>query len=36
MSRRDSAHGWFWRNRGTEVVTVTLRTSGDYQELKRM
>ena len=32
----DGAHGWFWRNRGTEVVTVTLRTSGDYQELKRM
>lgn len=32
----DGAHGWFWRNRGTEVVTVTLRTSGDYQELKQM
>lgn len=32
----DGAHGWFWRNRGRQVVTVTLRTSGDYQELKRM
>ena len=32
----DGAHGWFWRNRGKESVTVTLRTSGDYQELKRM
>jgi hypothetical protein len=32
----DGMHGWFWRNRGTEVVTLTLRTSGDYQELKRM
>ena len=32
----DGAHGWFWRNRGSEIVTVTLRTSGDYQELKRM
>ena len=32
----DGAHGWFWRNRGTNVVTVTLRTNGDYQELKRM
>lgn len=32
----DGAHGWFWRNRGKEVVTVTLRTEGDYQELKRM
>ena len=27
-------HGWFWRNRGTEVVTVTLRTDGDYQDIK--
>lgn len=27
-------HGWFWRNRGKEMVTVTLRTSGDYQDMK--
>ena len=32
----DGMHGWFWRNRGTETVTVTLRTKGDYQELKRL
>ena len=32
----DGMHGWFWRNRGGETVTVTLRTSGDYTELKRM
>ncbi len=32
----DGMHGWFWRNRGSAPVTVTLRTSGDYQELKRM
>lgn len=32
----DGMHGWFWRNRTNEVVTVTLRTNGDYQELKRM
>jgi hypothetical protein len=32
----DGMHGWFWRNRTNELVTVTLRTSGDYQELKRM
>jgi hypothetical protein len=32
----DGMHGWFWRNRTNEVVTVTLRTSGDYQDLKRM
>lgn len=30
------AHGWFWRNRTRETVTVTLRTSGDYSELKEM
>lgn len=27
-------HGWYWRNRGKEVVSVTLRTSGDYQDIK--
>lgn len=27
-------HGWFWRNRGTESVTVTLRTNGDYQDIR--
>lgn len=32
----DGSHGWFWRNRGRDAVTVTLRTSGDYQELKGM
>lgn len=29
-------HGWFFRNRGTEDVTVTLRTSGDYSELRKL
>ena len=32
----DGMHGWFWRNRGREPVTVTLRTRGDYQELKEI
>lgn len=32
----DGAHGWFWRNRGTELVNVTLRTRGAYTELKKM
>lgn len=27
-------HGWFWRNRSDAPVTVTLRTAGDYAELK--
>jgi hypothetical protein len=32
----DGMHGWFWRNRGTEPVTLTLRTRGDYSELRRL
>ena len=32
----DGKHGWFWRNRGREPVTVTLRTSGDYQDLQEV
>ena len=27
-------HGWFWRNRTDAPVTVTLRTAGDYLEVK--
>ena len=27
-------HGWFWRNRSDAPVTVTLRTAGDYQEMR--
>lgn len=26
-------HGWFWRNRGTEPVTVRLRVGGGYAEM---
>jgi hypothetical protein len=29
-------HGWFWRNRGEADVTVILRTSGTYSEIKRV
>lgn len=32
----DGMHGWFWRNRGTAPVTLTLRTRGDYQDLKQV
>lgn len=32
----DGIHGWFWRNRGREPVTVTLRVAGDYLELKEI
>lgn len=29
-------HGWFWRNRSDQVVTVILRTSGDYEAVKQI
>lgn len=32
----DGTHGWFWRNRSNNEVTVTLKTSGDYQQIKRV
>ena len=28
----DGSHGWFWRNRGSRDVTITLKTSGAYTE----
>jgi len=30
------SHGWFWRNRTGEPVTITLNTTGDYTEVKRV
>lgn len=32
----DGKHGWFWRNRSKESVTIQLSTSGDYQAIKRV
>ena len=32
----DGTHGWFWRNRGTQAVTITLKVEGAYSELKKM
>ncbi|AOO82266.1 transmembrane anchor protein [Bosea vaviloviae] len=32
----DGAHGWFWRNRGSTDVTITLKTTGAYVEIKRI
>jgi hypothetical protein len=29
------SHGWFWRNRSGQTVTITLQASGDYSEIKR-
>ena len=32
----DGKHGWFWRNRTEKEVVVTLKTRGDYSEIKRV
>lgn len=32
----DGNHGWFWRNRTSETMTVTLQVSGDYSDVVRM
>lgn len=29
-------HGWFWRNRSEQAVTVTLNINGTYTEFKRV
>lgn len=32
----DGYHGWFWRNRSGNEVTVTLTVSGDFIAMKRV
>ncbi len=32
----DGSHGWFWRNRTNGDVTVTLKTNGEYTDIKRV
>lgn len=32
----DGTQCGFWRNRTNSEVTVTLKTSGDYQQIKRV
>ena len=29
-------HGWFWRNRTSQTITVTLQTVGEYTEIKHL
>ena len=29
-------HGWYWRNRGSSVVDLVLRTRGVYSDIQRM
>ncbi len=32
----DGNHGWYWRNRGSDPVTVVVRVRGEYSEMKRV
>ncbi|WP_283189510.1 transmembrane anchor protein [Pseudomonas sp. PMCC200344] len=31
----DGTHGWFWRNRSSNDVTISLSTTGDYLSVKQ-
>lgn len=31
----DGSHGWFWRNRTKENITINLKTNGEYTDIKR-
>lgn len=32
----DGSHGWFWRNRTTKAMTIILKTSGEYTDIKQL
>lgn len=32
----DGSHGWFWRNRTSDDITITLKTNGAYSDIKRV
>ena len=36
ISEFDGYHGWFWRNRNSTAVTVTLETIGNYIQIKKL
>ena len=31
----EGGHGWFWRNRTKQPVTITIKTNGEYTEIKQ-
>jgi hypothetical protein len=31
----DGGHGWFWRNRTNKLLTITIKTAGEYTDIKR-
>jgi len=32
----DGNHGWYWKNRSQSPITITLTTTGEYQDIKEM
>jgi len=32
----DGSHGWFWRNRTSETLNITLQTEGEYTNIIRL
>ena len=32
----DGSHGWFWRNRTSNPITITLKTKGEYTDIKQV
>jgi hypothetical protein len=32
----DGSHGWFWRNRTSDTITITLKTNGEYTDIKHV
>lgn len=32
----DGSHGWFWRNRTSKTIIITLQTRGEYTAIKRL
>lgn len=32
----DGNHGWYWKNRTSEVITITLQTDGQYLDIQQM
>lgn len=32
----NGTHGWFWRNRTSQTITVTVTTKGRYEKLERV
>jgi len=32
----DGTHGWYWRNRSQQTVTVKLQTTGAYSDIRRV